>query len=108
MHLSPLLYQSWSSSLDSKNPDEKSLEKLSELLRDEAKLQMPRYQRRMNLMQNKRGFEKRSDYLEKLSELFSVADYEYLSGDEFQIHLFIESADSQMAKMATELLETDK
>ena len=30
-----------------------------------------------------------------------------MSGNEFQIHLFIESADSQMAKMATELLETE-
>ena len=31
-----------------------------------------------------------------------------MTGDEFQIHLFIESANSQMAKMATKLLETEK
>ena len=31
-----------------------------------------------------------------------------MTGDEFQIHLFIESANFQMAKMATKLLETEK
>ena len=68
-------------------------------MRDKAKLRPLRHQRRMNLIQTKRGQEKHSDYLDKLIDLFSVAEYEQMSGDEFQIQLFIESADPQMARM---------
>ena len=57
MHLSPLLHQIWNSALDSKNPEDKSLEELTELVRDEAKLSMPKHQMRMNLIQTKRGSE---------------------------------------------------
>ena len=59
----------------------------------------------MNPIQTKCRQEKHSDYFDKLSSLFSVAEYEQMSGDEFQIHMFIESADPQMAKMAKELSE---
>ena len=68
---------------------------------------MPCHQRKMNLIQIKSGQENHSDYLDKLSNLFSVVEYEQMSGYEFQIHLFIESANSQMAKTAMELLETE-
>ena len=43
----------------------------------------------------------------QMFDAFSVAEYEDMTGDELQIHLFVESADSQNAKMATELLETE-
>ena len=76
-----------------------------QLVRDGAKLRMPRLQRRMNLIQTKSEQEKHSDYLDKSSNLFSVAEYEQMSGGELQIYLFIESADPQMARMVMELLE---
>ena len=61
----------------------------------------------MNLIQTKRGSERHSNYLEKISELYSVAEYNDMTGDEFQIHLFIELADTQMSKNSTELLGTE-
>ena len=47
------------------------------------------------------------EYLEKISELYSVTGYDNVTGDEFQIHLFIELADSHMQKIATQLWGTD-
>ena len=61
----------------------------------------------MALIQTKRGSERHSDFLEKISEKFSVAEYDEMSGDEFEIHLFIKSADTHMQKIATELLEKE-
>ena len=79
MHLSPLLHQIWNSALDSKNPEDKSLEELTELVKDEAKLRMPKHQRRMNLIKMKRGSERQSDYLEKYdgSQAIKHMDDEY-------------------------------
>ena len=67
MPLSPLLHQIWISALDSKNLEDKSLEELTELVRDEAKLRMPKHQRRMSSIQTKWGSEIHSDFLEKVS-----------------------------------------
>ena len=62
----------------------------------------------MLLLQTKRGSDKHSDFLERLKENYSVAEFEEMSGDEFQIHLFIREADAQMSRIATELLEKEK
>ena len=58
------------------------------------------------LHQMKRGSERHSDFLETMADAFSVGEYEDMRGYEFQIYLFIESADSQRVKIATELLIT--
>ena len=59
-----MLHKDWSSPLESKDPDEKSLEALAELVREEAKLRMPHHQKRIDLIKTKRGQEKDSHYLE--------------------------------------------
>jgi len=68
MNLSPLLHQIWNSALDSKNPEDKSLEELTELVKNEAKLRMPQHQRRMSLVQSQGGSERHNDVFEKKSE----------------------------------------
>ena len=65
---------------------------------------MPKHQRCIALIQAKKESEIHSDFLEQISEKFSVAEYDEMTGDEFQIHLFIESPDAHMQKLATELL----
>ena len=55
MHLSSLLHKSRSTALEAKDPDNKCLEDLAELVREEGRLMMPRHQRRMNLIKAKRG-----------------------------------------------------
>ena len=90
-----------------KDLDSKSLKALTELLRDETRLRMLGHQRRMDLIKAKRGQYKHIDYLDKLGSLFSVVEFEELTGDEYQIHLFFETAVPQMVKTAKELLEKD-
>ena len=61
----------------------------------------------MILLQTKRGSDKHSDFLERISENYSVAEFEKMRGEELQIDLFIRDADPQMSKIATEILEKD-
>ena len=107
MHLSPLLHQIWNSAMDRKNPEKKSLEEMTEIVKEEAELGISKPQRRMNRIQTKRGSERLNEYLEKISDLYSGAEYDDMTGDEFWIPLFIESADSHMQKIATVLLGTE-
>ena len=46
--------------------------------------------------------------MDRLRETGSVIEFDNMSLDEFLIHLFIREADSQMAKIAQEILERDK
>ena len=50
MHLGPLMHESWSTALDAKDPDDKSLDQIAELIREERKLRMPQHQRRLKLL----------------------------------------------------------
>ena len=97
MHIRTLLHQIWISALDCKNPEEKSLEELIKLIKEEAKLRQPEHQRCMTLIQTKRGSEKHSDFLEKISENYSVAECDEMSGDEFQIHLLSQPSPVQLS-----------
>ena len=81
--------------MDCKDPEERSLEELTKAIEEEAKLRQPKHQRRMTLIQTKRGSEKHSDFLEKISDNYSMAEF-----DEFQIHLSINSADAHLSKIA--------
>ena len=107
MHLSPLLHQICNSAMDRKNPEKKSLEEMTEIVKEKAEIRMLKHQRRMNRIQTKRGSERLNEYLEKISDLYSGAEYDDMTGDEFWIPLFIESADSHMQKIATVLLGTE-
>ena len=46
--------------------------------------------------------------MDRQRETGSVIEFDNMSLDEFLIHLFIREADSQMAKIAQEILERDK
>ena len=46
--------------------------------------------------------------MDRLKEAGTVIEFDKMSLDEFLIHLFIREADSQMAKIALEILERDK
>ena len=64
-----MIHESWSTALEVKDPENLSLEELAEFVQDEARLRMPRNQRRMDLLKAKRGQEKYSDYLDKWGSL---------------------------------------
>jgi hypothetical protein len=69
---------------------------------------MPCHQRRLQLLKAKRNSNKHSDFLYQLETLMSVAEFKEMSADEFIIHLFAETADSTMSKIALEILSTTK
>ena len=45
-----------------------------------------------------------SDFLQKLERTMEVGEWEKMSKDQFLIHIFAESADQTMSKVATEIL----
>ena len=104
MHLGPLMHESWSTALDAKDPDDKSLDHIAELIQEEGKLRMPQHQRRLQLLKAKRGSEKHSDFLDKLGNLLSVAEFDSMTGDEMVIHLFAECANPKMVRLAMDML----
>ena len=61
----------------------------------------------MDLLKAKRGSETHSDFLDKLGNLLSAAEFDQMTGDEMVIHLFKESADAQMARIAMDILEKE-
>ena len=74
----------------------------------EAKLRQLKHTRCMILLNTKRGSDRHLDFLEKIVENYSVVEFEYMTGEELMIHLFIRDADPQMSKIATEILRTEK
>ena len=46
MHLGPLMHVSWLQTIDDKDPKNKNLEQLVDLIKEDGKLRMPRHQRR--------------------------------------------------------------
>ena len=61
----------------------------------------------MDLLKAKRGSETHSDFLDMLGNLLSAAEFDQMTGDEMVIHLFKESADAQMARIAMDILEKE-
>ena len=62
----------------------------------------------MILLNTKRGSDRHLDFLEKIVENYSVVEFEYMTGEELMIHLFIRDADPQRSKLGTEILRTEK
>ena len=106
-YMMPLLHHTWTTSLQNIDPNNRSLEELAKALEDEAKRGDPKHICRVKLLQIRRGSDAHSDFMDKLRETGSIIEYDKMSLDEFLIHLFIRDADSQMAKMALEILERD-
>ena len=107
MHLGSLMHGSWSTALEVKNPDNKSLEQIAELIREEGNQGTPQHQRRMELLKAKRRSEKHSDFLDKLGNLLSVAEFDSMTGDEMVIPIFTESTDPHMARLVMDMPEKE-
>ena len=72
-----------------------------------GKLSKSRHKRRLELLKAKKGSEKHIGFLDKLGRLLSVAEFDSITGDEMVIHLFAESADTQMARLVMDMLEKE-
>ena len=104
-HMRPIIDKSWAISLDDMEPNNVGLEALCELLMNEAKNRYPLHQRRIQFMKAKRApNEKHGEWIERLRTLAEVAELENITVDELGIHVFIESADQTMSKLAIDEL----
>ena len=100
LHLAPLMHSSWIQALESKNLGEKSLGELTEIIKEEGKLRMPVHQRRLQLLKAKRNQTRHTEFIFQLEKLMSVAEFEKMTSDKMVLHLFAETADSTMSKLA--------
>ena len=85
------------------------MEGILNLIRIEAETRNPLHARRIQLLKSalkKTG--SHSDHLQKLEKNMEICDWESMTKDEFLIHLFAESADMTMSKIAMEILSGKK
>ena len=74
------------------------------LIRTEAETRNPVHARRIQLLKVKKT-SSHSDFLQRLEKSMEVCEWEKMSKDEYLlIHIFAESADQTMSKLAMEIL----
>ena len=66
---------------------------------------MLRHQRRLQLLKAKRGNERHREYLYKLENLMSVAEFDVMTVDKMAIHLSAETEDR--TELRTKVKETE-
>ena len=99
-YLIPFLHSTWANALEKYDPDNKSLTEILNALEIEAKQGDPKHNRRLKMLQIRRGSDNHSDFVSKLIEAANVIEFEKMTLAEFIIHLFIRDADQTMGKMA--------
>ena len=107
VHLAALINPTWLQSIESKGAKVESLEGIMNLIRIEAETRNPLHARRIQLLKpalKKTG--SHSDHLQNLEKNMEICDWESMTKDEFLIHLFAESADMTMSKIAMEILSS--
>ena len=67
----------------------------------------PKHNRRLKMLQIRRGSDNHSDFVAKLIEAAKGIEFEKMTLAEFIIHLFIRDADQTMGKMAQEILKKE-
>ena len=67
----------------------------------------PVHGRRMDLLKMRRGSQDHSQWLYKLETAIELTKYEEWSKEKMIVHLFLESADTEMSKLATAMLAKD-
>ena len=67
---------------------------------------MPVHQRRIQLMKAKRNQARHTEFIFTLEKLISVAEFEDMTKEQMVLHLFAETADSTMSKLALDILST--
>ena len=106
VHLGPLMHSSWIQALESQKLEEKTLTEIVEIVKNEGRMRMPVHQRRIQLMKAKRSQTRHTEFIFTLEKLMSVAEFETMTKDQFILHLFAETADATMSKLALDILSS--
>ena len=106
MQMRNILEQSWIERLDRKDAMKQNLNGLCNLLHEEAERKYPKQQRRINLMKMKKfQNESSTEFLRRIRKNLEVAEVSSMSSEELGMHIFIESSDQVIAKIAMDELQ---
>ena len=84
----------------------KGLKELCELLQEEAEKKYPKHQRRKNLLKMKKPQnESSTDFLRRVRRNLEVAEIGTMTAEELGMHIFIESTDQILGKLAIDKLQ---
>ena len=86
----------------------KNLKKAMEVVMAVASENNPEYGRRMDLLKMRRGSQDHSQWLHKLEAAMELTKWEEWNKESMIVHLFLESADTEMSKLATTMLSKEK
>ena len=104
VYIVPFLAASWWSSLKAKGAQDMSLEDILQELLQESALLCPVHQRRIEFLKEKRNNCSHSDFLRRIEERVELIDFQSLTKQSLVCHIFLEEADFEMQKIATQLL----
>ena len=99
-YLIPFIHSTWANALEKYEPERKTITEILKALESEAKKGDPKHNRRLKMLQIRRGSDNHSDFVAKLIEAAKVIEFEKMTLAEFIIHLFIRDTDQTMGKMA--------
>ena len=107
VQLQPFINPIWWSQMITKQVKQKDLEGAMLVVLEVASDNNPVHGRRMDLLKLRRGSMDHSTFLFKLEELMELTMYHEWSKEKMIIHLFLEGADTEMARIATNMLAKD-
>ena len=104
LHLSPLMHSSWMQALTPNGLADKNLTQIFNIIQEEGRLRTPVHQHRLQLFKAKRQQTRHTEFIFMLEKLMSVSEFENLTADELLIHLFADTADTTMSRIALDIL----
>ena len=104
IHLQPLLEITWWTSIVHRGVTEgKNLEEILQILMEESDARNPLHSRRIELLRIKKSGS-HSDFLFNLEKMGGLIDFKSLTLDSLLMHLYLEQADREMAKVCQDIL----
>ena len=108
VQLQPFVCEIWWSQMIQLDIKNKNLKEAMEVVMAVASENNPVHGRRMDLLKMRRGSQDHSQWLYKLETAMELTKWEEWTKESMIVHLFLESADTEMSKLATAMLSKEK
>ena len=108
VQLQPFVCEIWWSQMVQLDIKSKNLKEAMEVVMAVACENNPVHGRRMDLLKMRRGSQDHSQWLHKLEAAMELTKWEEWNKESMIVYLFLESADTEMSKLATTMLSKDK
>ena len=104
VQLQPFVCEIWWAQMIQLEIKKKNLKEAMKVVMDVASENNPVHGRRMDLLKMRRGSQDHSQWLYKLETAMELTKWEDWTKESMIVHLFLESADTEMSKLATAML----